>query len=60
MNFFKLINFFVKDNSIIEFINNINSINRGLKIINKKICPLACLISFNFYKNKIKNFKIYC
>jgi hypothetical protein len=60
MNVNHLLGFFLKNNSVKEFINNINNTNRGLKIINNKIRPLACLISFNFIKNKITNFKIYC
>jgi len=45
-----------------NFIKNINSIDRGIKDINKTGYPskLSTLISFNFRENELLNFKIYC
>lgn len=60
MKFYKIFNKFYNNKNIIKFIYNINRIDRGNKNINGNNGKLSSLISFNFLKNKISTFKIYC
>jgi len=62
-NFQKIYNLFSSNKDIKDFIYNINSIGRGLKKSTYNpilLTPLSTLISFNFFLEKILNFKIYC
>lgn len=63
MHFEKIYNMFCNNKDIKTFINDINFIGRGPKRnvqIPSQLSPLSTLVSFNFLKNKIVNFKIYC
>lgn len=63
MNFNTILKKFYYNEEVLKFINNINTVGRGFKIIppNTKPQPLSTLISFNFNKTgKIALFKIYC
>jgi len=58
--FNKVFTKFYNNSENLNFINNINSTCRGIKLVNGIPRQLANGISFNFYKNKISLFKLYC
>ena len=63
VHFKKIYNLFSRNRDIKDFINNINLIGRGLKKSTHNpnyLAPLSTLVSFNFFREKIINFKIYC
>ena len=51
---------FYNNKNVLKFILNINRLNRGKKNISSSNEKLSSLISFNFIKNKISTFKVYC
>lgn len=63
MHFEKIYNKFCNNQNLYNFIQNINNIGRGPKrnlATPSQLSPLSTLVSFNFLKEKIVNFKIYC
>jgi hypothetical protein len=58
--FKSVFNKFYNNPENINFINSINSTFRGIKLVDGIPKQLANGISFNFYKNKISLFKLYC
>jgi hypothetical protein len=63
MNFDGIYNKFCNAPEMQKFITDINSVGRGFKRQKNNpsnLCNLSTLVSFNFYKEKLVNFKVYC
>jgi hypothetical protein len=58
--FNKVFSKFYNNPENLNFINSINSTCRGIKLVNGIPTQLANGISFNFYKNNVSLFKLYC
>jgi hypothetical protein len=58
--FSQIFNAFYNNSENLNFIKKINNTSRGIKLVDGMPKQLANGISFNFYKNKISLFKLYC